>query len=568
MSIEDLWPPRVPKVCGADVELGNFVLGAPQAPPGYAARALLNRIDGVSSKPPTAEFAACSCGECVARRASAAVGRWPSIGGVLLAPNPDGAGGASGEIDPQDWGRRFLAENGGCAYIDLDHLELCLPETRSAFDHVACWHAMLRIARRALVAANRAETAGRTIQVLVNNRDGQGNSYGSHLDFLITRRAWNNIFSRRMHYLLYLAAYQVSSIVFTGQGKVGADNGRGEASFQLSQRADFMETLTGVQTTFNRPIVNSRDEPLCGAVALALEDRSASGDRADRRNARLHSIFFDSTLCHVASLLKVGVMQIVLAMIEAERVNAGLVLDDPLEALGIWSRDPSLQTRARLASGASVTAVELQRRFFDEASAFAASGELDEVVPRADEILGRWDDTLRKLEARDFASLAPQLDWVLKRSLLDRVMQQRPDLAWESAAIRHLDHVYSSLDTGDGLYWACEEQRAVERVVSDREIERFTAQPPDDTRAWTRAMLLRATDREAVDHVDWDWMRVGTQGRSSRTVRRFDMPHPARFGRAEAEPCLRSADTLDDALDALDALRGTTERGETHHEIS
>ena len=93
-------------------------------------------------------------------------------------------------FNPQDWGRKYLPANGGCAYIDLNHLELCLPEVTSAFDHIACWHAMLRIARRALVAANEKMPEGKQIQALVNNSDGRGNSYGSHLNFLLTRRAW------------------------------------------------------------------------------------------------------------------------------------------------------------------------------------------------------------------------------------------------------------------------------------------------------------------------------------------------------------------------------------------
>mgnify|MGYP000615072306 CR=1 FL=1 len=52
--------------------------------------------------------------------------------------------------NPQDWGRKFLATNGGCIYIDSNHLEICLPEVRRALEHVAAWHAMLRIARAAL----------------------------------------------------------------------------------------------------------------------------------------------------------------------------------------------------------------------------------------------------------------------------------------------------------------------------------------------------------------------------------------------------------------------------------
>ena len=123
---------------------------------------------------------------------------------------------------------------------------------------------MLRIARTAMVNANEKLPAGRQIQVLVNNSDGRGNSYGSHLNFLITRRCWDNIFRRKIHYMLYLAAFQASSIVYTGQGKVGSENGAPEVEFQLSQRADFFERLVGSQTTHNRPIVNSRDEALCG----------------------------------------------------------------------------------------------------------------------------------------------------------------------------------------------------------------------------------------------------------------------------------------------------------------
>src|SRR5205823_1326504 len=157
------------------------------------------------------------------------------------------------------------------------------------------WHAMLRIARDALAAANAKLPAGQTIHVLVNNSDGRDNAYGSHLNFLITRREWDNIFVRKLHHMLYLAAFQVSSIVYTGQGKVGSENGMPAVAFQLSQRADFFETLTGMQTTHERPIVNSRDEALCGERPSSYGTRSVS---PSSDLARLHCIFFDNTLCH------------------------------------------------------------------------------------------------------------------------------------------------------------------------------------------------------------------------------------------------------------------------------
>ena len=162
------------------------------------------------------------------------------------------------------------------------------------------------------LAANTKLPAGQSIQVQINNSDGLSNSYGGHFNCLITRAARADIFARKLHYLLFLATFQVSSIVITGQGKVGSENGAPPVAYQLSQRADFFETLCAEQTTYHRPIVNARDEALCG--------RAAAQHRDDL--ARLHCIFFDTTLCHVATLLRVGMMQIVLAMIESGQVES------------------------------------------------------------------------------------------------------------------------------------------------------------------------------------------------------------------------------------------------------
>ncbi len=143
----------LPKILGADVELGNFIVGRESGEWGtgpQAAEALLEEISGISNR--------------------------------RLA------------YHPQDWGRRYLPDNGSCAYIDLGHLERCLPETRSAFDFLACWQAMLRIARRARDSANDKLTDGQRIHVLVNNSDGLGHSYGSHLSVLLQRETWERLY--------------------------------------------------------------------------------------------------------------------------------------------------------------------------------------------------------------------------------------------------------------------------------------------------------------------------------------------------------------------------------------
>jgi hypothetical protein len=261
---------RLPKLCGADIELGNFVLGLQsQGGTGYeASRLLLGQIDGLP-RVEKIRGEACECPAC--RRARESSEPNQSLGPAKWGSQ--GNGSAQGVVNPQDWGRRYLASNGGCVYVDLDHLELCVPEVLSAYDHVACWHAMLRIARGALESANEKLPRGKKIQVLVNNSDGRGNSYGSHLDFLITRRAWDNIFRRKIHYMLYLAAFQASSIVYTGQGKAGSENDAPEVSFQLSGRADFFERLVGEQTTHNRLSLTAATNPCAVAAPLGTMTR-------------------------------------------------------------------------------------------------------------------------------------------------------------------------------------------------------------------------------------------------------------------------------------------------------
>ena len=530
-------PPNLPKLCGGDIELGNFLTGVESldGTGNRAAVALLKKINGVSGRT-RQTGSTCDCAECRAQ-----AGR--QFAGSGYASSTSGYYSGYGSYDPQDWMRTFLPQNGGCVYIDLDHLELCLPEVLSARDHVAAWHGMLRIAAHAQTAANAELPAGQKVHVLANNTDGHGASFGSHLDFLITRLAWENIFNRRLQYLLFLAAYQASSIIFTGQGKVGSDCiGEGQAcDYQISQRADFMEVLMGVQTTYNRPMVNSRDEPLCGTGRFDPESPAHS-------MARLHVIFYDSTLCHVSSLLKVGVMQILLAMIEAEKINPELILDDPVSAVGTWSRDLRLSERVKLASGKVVTAVELQLRFLNEAEAFVKAGGCEGIVPEARLILDLWIDTLMKLKARDFAALAPRLDWVLKLSLLERAMKQRPELTWASPAIKHLDHSYSSLD--GGLYQACERGGAVERIVSEEDIQRFVDEPPENTRAYARSRLLRIAGPDRIDHVDWDEVtfKLRNGWPSRRTVH---LANPLGFTKDKVR-FLETA-TLDDAMDVLGA---------------
>lgn len=516
-------PEKWPQTGGADIELANFMTGIDPALSNMsAAKAILAQFDGVSTNDD--------------KYASAAPA--PSY-------DSDGVESERPAHNPQDWCRKWSSVNGSCCYIDMSHVELALPEIASAKQFVAYWHAMLLSAMRARESANQHLPAGRHIELIANNSDGHGtSSWGAHLNFCLPRRAYDRMLHEKVHHLLFLAGFQASSMVFTGQGKVGSENSRPHVNYQLSQRADFIETVSGWQTTYRRPIVNLRDEALCGRPGPV-----SSGARPADKWARLHVIFHDTSMCHVSNFLKFGATQIVVQMIAQEFINSSLLLEDPLEAVQLWSHDVTLRSTAPLLAGGNVTAIELQLRIVELARRFIEQGRCE--VPDAPEILDLWQDTLLKLGANDWAALAPRLDWVRKWMLITQAMRQHPHLTWASPELKMLDHLWASLNPAQGLYWAMDRAGAVEYIVTEREIAQAVVEPPD-SRAFVRAALLKLAGPGQIVDVNWDSITFSLPDVTGRVTRTLDLPDP-HFTRACFERLTRGCGTLEETLDALGA---------------
>ena len=99
-----------------------------------------------------------------------------------------------------------------------------------------------------LYAAGQVDAAIAEYRLAVRQRGDEpelllrlGDAYGSHVSLLSSGWAWDDIFNRKLHGLLYLASFQVSSIVMTGQGKVGAENGRPETTCYTHRAAGAAE---------------------------------------------------------------------------------------------------------------------------------------------------------------------------------------------------------------------------------------------------------------------------------------------------------------------------------------
>jgi proteasome accessory factor A len=270
--------------------------------------------------------------------------------------------------------------------------------------------------------------------------------------------------------------------------------------------------------------------------------------------ARLHVIFYDTSLADTSTYLKVGVMQLVLAMLEADRGNDSLILDDPLSALLHWGHDPELRATARLLDGKRVTAVELQLSFLEAARACAAHGVFDGYVEDAGDILDLWEDTLLKLQERDFHALSARLDWVIKRAVIERAIAREPGMTWESPRAKFLDLMYSCISADEGLFWQLEQAGLVQRLVSDADVAKLASLPPEDTRAWTRATLLGIAGAEQVERIDWDTIAFRLQGVDGVQRKVLKLADPQAFTRASVLPLISEADSLAGLLDALGAV--------------
>lgn len=367
--------------------------------------------------------------------------------------------------------------NGARFYVDHAHPEYSGPEVTSAHDAVVWDIAGDRIAAAA-AAHMRAE--GDPVALYKNNVDGKGASYGNHENYLVRRDLdFDSLVAR-------LTPHLVTRQVIIGAGRVGLGAYGETPGFQMSQRADYIETEVGLETTLRRPIVNTRDEP-----------------HSDRRKwRRLHIILGDANCLEVPTYLKVGATALVLSAVEAEDERLDLlVLANPVEEVSAVSRDLTLRHRLRLASGESATALELQRALLNIARDYAT--DADDV-----RVIERWERAIDAL-SRDVFEAARDVEWVAKLQLLGRMRERYatvdadggrrlPD--WDDDRLRASDLQWSEL--GTGLAARLTVAGAVERVVEDSLVDAAMTTPPTTTRAWLRGRMV-SQRHDVVDAASW-----------------------------------------------------------------
>src|ERR671918_841238 len=430
---------------------------------------------------------------------------------------------APAETTPEDDSGlvNIILPNGSRYYVDHAHPEYSSPECSNARDCVIWDKAGERILEDSIDAGEALVPDGEKVFIYKNNSDGKGNSYGCHENYLVDRKVPFPILVN------HLIPFFVSRQVFTGAGKVGAENGTEAVDYQISQRADFFEVEVGLETTFKRPIINTRDEPHANPELYR----------------RLHVIVGDANMSEISTYLKMGTTSLLLRMIEDEFLP-DLSLDGPVQALHEVSWDPTVRTTVRLADGRTATAIHLQWEYLDHAKRWTKEHEdtADNAV-----VLERWERVLEGLE-EDPLALHRELDWVAEHRLVG-AYRERDGLAWDDPKLALIDLQYHDVRRDRGLYHRLAESGNVERLVPEAEVERAMRKPPEDTRAFFRGGCIRRYP-DAIVAASWDSV-IFDVGRDA--LQRVPMREPLRGTREHVEGLFEQAP---DAASLVDLLQG------------
>ncbi len=394
------------------------------------------------------------------------------------------------------WGRssNVFLRNGARLYLDVgSHPEYATPECDSLIDLVTHDKAGERILEGLLVDAERRlheEGIPGDVYLFKNNTDSAGNSYGCHENYLVGR---SGDFGRLSDILI---PFLVSRQMICGAGKV-LQTPRG-AVFCVSQRAEHIWEGVSSATTRSRPIINTRDEPHADA----------------EKYRRLHVIVGDSNMAETTTLLKVGSADLVLQLIESGVVMRDLTLENPIRAIREISHDTTGRRTVRLINGREVSALDIQTEYLTRACDFAARRGIDEGVTK--QVLDLWERTLTAVESQNFGPIEREIDWVIKKRLLERYMVKH-DLPLESPRIAQLDLAYHDIDRRRGLYTLLERKGQVERVTRDLDVFQAKSVPPQTTRAKLRGEFIKKAQENRRDFtVDWVHLKLNDQ--AQRTV--------------------------------------------------
>ncbi len=406
----------------------------------------------------------------------------------------------------------IYTDNASRLYLDVGaHPEVATAECDSLHQLLAYDRAGdMTVHELAVTAEQEVQQRGIGGQVFLfkNNTDSLNRSYGSHENYLIDRNIPLKPMSNQLHPFL------VTRQLICGSGRLrqpypeeGWDTF--PTKYFFSARAG--HTWEGVSnaTTRSRPVINSRDEPHADSS----------------RYRRLHIIVGDSNMSETTAALKIGSTLMILEMIEAGFPLPDFELASEAQAISKISEDLTGRTPILLRSRETASALDIQRAFFEAAQqwidvrpepARSENGWLGTPNEQLRPVLDLWKRVLECFETGNFDPVDTEIDWVIKKKLLDRAAT-RGNLELSDSRLGQMDLRYHDIHPQRGLFHLLARRGLAKTLVDEQTIERAMHQPPQTTRAALRGRFLSAA-REAGASTTVDWMRLKINGDRAREV--------------------------------------------------
>lgn len=385
--------------------------------------------------------------------------------------------------------------NGGRLYIDNGlHPELATPECRRVIDAVVFNKAGERVVSSVFARSEDPEILlykNNVARAPARSELESFSTYGCHENYMVC-----NIRELKREHLFPLFPFLITRQIFDGAGRwidPEAD------TFVLSQRAFFFSEELSQTTTGKRPIINTKDDPMVSA--------GYSGEPFKR----LHLILGDANMLEYALFLKIGVTRIILAMLEDGRLPEYTV-ENPVDSLhricSLGAREKGLVRLWNLKSGTSesLSALEVQMQYCKAAAAYLKHTTFDseESESEALKVHTLWTEALTAIAENDKQWMIGRLDYATKQFLAERQVERQKKLKGggvSPGSIRQtIDLAYHEVGPRS-LYTSFTESKnetkrnLFQRLTTDERIIHAMFNPPEDTRAYARGLIVQKAAR-------------------------------------------------------------------------
>ena len=222
----------------------------------------------------------------------------------------------------------------------------------------------------------------------------------------------------------------------------------------------------------------------------------------------MHVINGDSNMAEPTVLLKIVSTDLVLRMLEDRFPVTSLELASVPQALRTISHNLTGTAAFETTDGQRYTALSVQKHYLDAARQYIT--QYGAHHHRVDYALDLWQRTLDAIETGDYSSIDTEIDWAIKKKLLDAYIARSNAAGtptdYASARIQQLDLAYHDIYPHRGVYHALVRRGAITTLLPPDAAQRAMQEPPA-TRARLRSQFVEAA-KDAGEQSTVDWVHL------------------------------------------------------------